>query len=424
MHKIEIKLKDLTLTRDALHDLLAYKTFGMIDWYSVSKKIEQIKEELEDLCNSSDILETLQNRLLSVKRELEELNVKSEKSSKNIGSLENDLERLKKELIELRQEKLVSQELILKLGSYISQEELTLTNIGNKEGELRKTLQLEIDSIAKKLRNSLEKIQTAMNQFISKFSVESQELDASLASLEEFRAKLSALEHDDLPRFEKRFKELFKEKTIQKTAMIQAELEHHSKEIESKIEKINNSLADIEYNSGTYITLIAEPSNIKEIREFKQNLKSAISYAISDDNSYDEAKFLEIKSLIDKFNGREGTSEVDKRWRLLVTDVRNWFNFSASERYVSDKSEKEYYAHSGGKSGGQKEKLAYTVLASSLAFQFGLEYNEVRSRSFRFVMIDEAFGKGSDESSYHSKNKDKCYRAFCKKCALRTQSRW
>ena len=72
------------------------------------------------------------------------------------------------------------------------------------------------------------------------------------------------------------------------------------------------------------------------------------------------------------------------------------------ERYVSDGSEKEYYPHSGGKSGGQKEKLAYTVLASSLAFQFGLEYNNSANRSFRFVMIDEAFGRGSDESSRYA----------------------
>jgi len=71
-------------------------------------------------------------------------------------------------------------------------------------------------------------------------------------------------------------------------------------------------------------------------------------------------------------------------------------------RYISTDEEKEYYAHSGGKSRGQKEKLAYTVLASSLAFQFGLEYNEVRSRSFRFVMIDEAFGRGSDESTRYA----------------------
>jgi uncharacterized protein YPO0396 len=34
-----------------------------------------------------------------------------------------------------------------------------------------------------------------------------------------------------------------------------------------------------------------------------------------------------------------------------------------------------------------------------LAYQFGLEWGETRSRSFRFVLIDEAFGRGSDEST-------------------------
>jgi uncharacterized protein YPO0396 len=56
-----------------------------------------------------------------------------------------------------------------------------------------------------------------------------------------------------------------------------------------------------------------------------------------------------------------------------VTDVRNWFVFSASERWREDDQEHEHYSDAGGKSGGQKEKLAYTVLAASLAYQFGLE---------------------------------------------------
>jgi uncharacterized protein YPO0396 len=73
--------------------------------------------------------------------------------------------------------------------------------------------------------------------------------------------------------------------------------------------------------------------------------------------------------------------------------------FSASERWREDGREHEHYTDSGGKSGGQKEKLAYTVLAASLAYQFGLEWGETRSRSFRFVLIDEAFGRGSDEST-------------------------
>ena len=96
-----------------------------------------------------------------------------------------------------------------------------------------------------------------------------------------------------------------------------------------------------------------------------------------------------------------GLSEQDRRWTAKVTDVRNWFVFAASERWREDDSEHEHYSDSGGKSGGQKEKLAYTILAASLAYQFGLEWGAVRSRSFRFVVIDEAFGRGSDESAQY-----------------------
>ncbi len=406
----EIKhLKEEALTmqrqRDRLRDIGKYKEFAKIDWYSEAKYIEEIKQELEEFEKSSDILKSIQERLKALKEEIVELMPKSETLSKNIGALESKIESFGLELKTLSGEQELSQELqdsLAKLFEELVSDSLNLNNIAAKERFLHTHIQQEISRDAQKIQRSAEKILSTMSLYKSKFSVESKEMDLSTDSLGEYRAKLSELKRDDLPKFEKRFHELFKEKTIQKTAMIQAELEHHSKEIESKIAKINNSLRDIEYNSGTYITLIAEPSNIKEIREFKQDLKSAISYAIGDDNSYDEGKFLQIKSIIDRFNGREGYSDVDKKWRNLVTDVRNWFNFSASERYVSDESEKEYYAHSGGKSGGQKEKLAYTVLASSLAFQFGLEYNEVQSRSFRFVMIDEAFGKGSDESTKYA----------------------
>ena len=93
---------------------------------------------------------------------------------------------------------------------------------------------------------------------------------------------------------------------------------------------------------------------------------------------------------------------MDKRWTALVTDVRNWFVFAASERERESGAEREHYTDADGKSGGQKEKLAYTVLAASLAYQFGLEWGVARSRDFRFTVIDEAFGRGSDASTRYA----------------------
>ena len=63
----------------------------------------------------------------------------------------------------------------------------------------------------------------------------------------------------------------------------------------------------------------------------------------------------------------------DRAWTRRVTDVRQWFVFAASERWRETEEEHESYSDSSGKSGGQKEKLAYTILAASLAYQFKLE---------------------------------------------------
>ena len=121
-----------------------------------------------------------------------------------------------------------------------------------------------------------------------------------------------------------------------------------------------------------------------------------------DDTQYSEAKFLQVKKIVERFRGRQGTAESDRQWTTRVTDVRNWFVFAASERWREDDTEFEHYSDSGGKSGGQKEKLAYTILAASLTYQFGLERGSGRARSFRFVMLDEAFARGSELSAHYA----------------------
>jgi uncharacterized protein YPO0396 len=212
---------------------------------------------------------------------------------------------------------------------------------------------------------------------------------------------LNELESDDLPGFEARFKELLNENTIREVANFQSQLNRERQTMRERIASINRSLHDIDYNPGRYIVLELEPTTDPEIREFQQDLRACTEGALtgSEDEQYSEAKFLQVRRVIERFRGREGTAELDRRWTRKVTDVRTWFTFSASERWREDGREHEHYSDSGGKSGGQKEKLAYTVLAASLAYQFGLEWGAPRSRSFRFVVIDEAFGRGSDESA-------------------------
>lgn len=242
-----------------------------------------------------------------------------------------------------------------------------------------------------------------MSAFKESFKLETAEIDASLDAASEYEKLLGELQRNDLPRFREKFKELLNVNTINEIANFNAQLARERETIKEKIAHINQSLGEIDYNPGRYIVLESQPSPDAEVRDFQQELRACTEGAVSgsDDAQYSEAKFIQVKGIIDRFRGRDGLSEADRRWTAKVSDVRNWFLFAASERWREDDSEHEHYSDSGGKSGGQKEKLAYTILAASLAYQFGLEWGAVRSRSFRFVVIDEAFGRGSDESAQY-----------------------
>jgi uncharacterized protein YPO0396 len=242
-----------------------------------------------------------------------------------------------------------------------------------------------------------------MSSFKDAYKLDTADFDASLEAAFEYRELLARLNTDDLPRFEARFKELLNINTINEIANFNAQLARERETIKERIARINESLAQIDYDPGRYIVLESQASPDADIRDFQAELRACTEGALtgSDDAQYSEAKFLQVKAIIDRFRGREGLSDQDRRWTTKVTDVRNWFLFAASERWREDDTEYEHYSDSGGKSGGQKEKLAYTILAASLAYQFGLEWGAVRSRSFRFVVIDEAFGRGSDESAQY-----------------------
>jgi uncharacterized protein YPO0396 len=243
-----------------------------------------------------------------------------------------------------------------------------------------------------------------MAAFRQHYPLDTAEFDDSIEAAGEYRELHRRLVDDDLPRFEAQFKTYLNTNTIRDIAGFQAQLNKQADLIKERIATINESLVGIDYNPGRYIRLEIHPTPNTDVRDFRTELRACTESTVHDDDSdqYSEQKFLQVKQIIERFHGREGQTELDRSWAKRVTDVRNWYVFSASERWREDDTEHETYTDSGGKSGGQKEKLAYTILAASLAYQFKLEWGAVRSRSFRFVVIDEAFGRGSDESTRYA----------------------
>lgn len=395
---------------DALTRLEEFTAFDELDWSSIATEIAQLVDELSQLESASDVLKRLNDNLRTLQKAQretrEELQAARDKRAK-VEQRRSDAQALRQQTEALRHGAVVDDALAARLESMraeaLGEHQLTVESCDNREQDVRTWLQSRIDAEDLKLKRLAEKIIKAMVSFKEAFKLETAEMDASLEAAFEYENLLMQLNRDDLPRFVERFKELLNVNTINEIANFNAQLARERETIKERIAHINRSLGEIDYNPGRFIVLESQASPDAEIRDFQQELRACTEGAVtgSDDAQYSEAKFLQVKAIIDRFRGREGLSEQDRRWTAKVTDVRNWFLFAASERWREDNSEHEHYSDSGGKSGGQKEKLAYTILAASLAYQFGLEWGAVRSRSFRFVVIDEAFGRGSDESAQY-----------------------
>lgn len=229
------------------------------------------------------------------------------------------------------------------------------------------------------------------------------DMDASVDARGDFLAFQERVATDDLPRFESEFKEQLNKNAIQELAGFNNWLGRQASAIDERVDRINEALGAVPYNPGRFIKLEKEPTTNQDVAQFRSDLRNLTNDTLTvDGDQYSEQRFLDVKRIIERFRGRDGYAESDKNWTRRVTDVRNWFVFSASERDVDTGLEWEHYSDSDGKSGGQKEKLAYTILAASLAYQFGLEWGAERSRDFRFAVIDEAFGRGSDVSTRYA----------------------
>lgn len=396
--------------RNALEGLLRIGRFADIDWQPVAGRIAELEEERRRLSEESDILRALKEELDRTLVRSRETQQKEHDLLEARGQETRLLESYRKQHAEaeelvaacepMRRERFFPL-LAAMQPEILGERAVTVDNARAIEKDWRELLQRRIDAVDKRIKGLQERIIRQMQAFKQAFPEASREVDASMEASGEFRGMRETLLADDLPRHETTFKTMLNENAINGIVLLQNELDKQRQEILEKIAVINQSLRAIAYNPGTYIELGSDASQDPQVRDFRRDLRACLddSLTLSTDTLYSERKFLQVKALIDRFNGRKEHSDLDRKWRDLVTDVRNWFVFSASERWQSDQSIKEFYSDSSGKSGGQKEKLAYTILASALAYQFGLEWGAKRSRSFRFVMIDEAFGRGSDESA-------------------------
>lgn len=409
----------------ALNALAEYASAVELDWPDLIRQISAKQSQRRELQQSSNELVTLTRQLEDLKTEITSLDEQLGALSQDRGRAQGDRDRAESMLAQI-QELLSDQDQLTvaspwfekldQLADQVVGEVTVPEQVERAQREVSSELTRSVDTRTGRQNAAGLRALRRMGEFAGRYPVETSEFDATLPSAGEYRRLHDQVANDDLPRFEKDFKDYLNQNTIRDVAGFFAQLNMQRTLIEERVATINESLTSIDYNPGRFIRLVPDRSPNIDVRNFISELRACTDDVVrggdrerrasgggdaggGDSALYSEQKFLQVKQILDRFKGREQLSDIDRAWTQRVTDVRNWFVFSASERWRADDTEYENYTDSGGKSGGQKEKLAYTVLAASLAYQFKLDWGARRSRSFRFVVIDEAFGRGSEEST-------------------------
>lgn len=378
--------------------------FEQINWPRFSEQIERLQQEVQILEQSSDLLQTLQQQLTLAKQAFKALGSERDNLLTSVGQQQSEIETDTLALTE-KEALLASVPPILRercfatltqfYQEYGASAGLRFDMLTNQTSLLRGKLNERVQHLEEKRRKKEGQMIDAMSTFHYRFPNDASELDKNLAALKEYQQILQQLQQEDLPRHEARFKEMLNRDTIRAMALFRSQLDKHEEEISARIRLINQSLYALDYQIGTFIEIDSVSSPDVEIREFKQRLKQCVEHTL-DDNLYSEQKFEQVKSLIEQMRQ-------DAKWTQKVVDVRFWHLFNVIERYREDGSEKECYSDSGGKSGGQKEKLAYSILAAAILLQYrlvGSETTQTRAeRRFNLVVIDEAFARGSKDST-------------------------
>lgn len=275
-------------------------------------------------------------------------------------------------------------------------EPLTATTLVEAQACARKERSKEAEGLRPKVEEHKADVLAAMGTFMRKHPEES-DLSARVEFLSDFIALQERIVREDLPRHEARFKERLNETVIQEIGLFRAGLESERRSVEQKIELLNTSLCRLEYRPGTHIRLEPRAVRDPEIVDFQAQLRQCIEGSFDDSFEGNEARFTRVEALLERLQ-----DENNRRWRDKVTDVRRWFDFAAS--VVDRESGKviSVYQDSTGQSGGEKAKLAFTILVAAIAYQYDLDPDQPTRERFQFVLIDEMFSKVDDQHAEYA----------------------
>lgn len=391
-----------------------HEGFPVLDVVTVQRSIRKTEESITALEASSDQLKALTKQLEAVRLELKTAGLQRDEWVGEKAKLEGELEKRQEKLSELKplvdalQEKDKDDLLAYQQRHAQALLNVDLTDLDQRfeklkeqaENHLREA-QIERHQAETALFKAINKLKSPDADVLQRFpdwAADVNTLPSDAAYAGEYVEWLERLEAENLPHYRDKFEQLLHETAVHKIGLLNEELEQWERQIKKSIDTLNQSLSGIQFNRlpDTYIRLEYRPVPDSTIKEFRAKLLAALPDQRAWQQSPFEEKEAHFRHHVQPLVALLDSSE---SYRAKVLDVRNWFEFWATELYRNTGELKKAYRQMGQLSGGEKAQLTYTILCSAIAYQFGITREGRNARSLRFIAVDESFSNQDEEKA-------------------------
>jgi len=383
--------------KQALDMISALGGFADIDFTAEQTQLAQLVKDRADLEKSSERRKTLENQLNVAIVTLTGLEEQRVPLIELCGKWRNERDEAHPQLDKLedrvaKQPQLDIASLAPAFAEVEGDDPITHRNLGEVRERVDKSLRGKASNLTAKINEMEKKMIGPMQKFLDAYRDEAADLAAEPAYATDFVALHAQLVREDLPRHEERFRDFLNTNLTENIGGLEDKLNSELKAHRARIEQVNNALAGLEYSPGIFVELDRRDTRDAAIRDFKARLRDCLSAGLHPDEDQRLELYKKIREIVTRF-GKEPD------WTERVINSRLWLDFGVRERRRADGVEVNYLDSSTGKSGGQKAKLAFTILAASLLAQYGLADDPQREDSLRLVVVDEVFARTDEPNS-------------------------
>ncbi len=347
---------------------------------STSGTLAKSKQRWEQAQSEQHALESQREQLNEQRWQVKDALTRSEQGLSSAQSLaDNELDDSVRAALEKKPGPLVDEQ---------------LDHSGDLEREQQSTLTARVAKATGQQKHNSSICIGIIVRFRGEWLAISADWGTSVTDADDYLLHLKQLQSEGLPELVERFRARLNHHATQSLAGIREKIASEREDIRERIAVINRVLRRTEFREGSYLHLDNRRERIAHVQDFERKLTQALASINDEDHEKRYRQLEEIIAILDKASSA-ATAGTQESLRLL--DPRHQMSFYAEERAKLDDRVLDVLESTSGKSGGEKEAFAGTIVAASLAYVLTPEGAD--RPVYSSVFLDEAFSNTAEAVS-------------------------